>query len=114
MSDEVGGTGQTGSSKEVDTLGTCCACGRATLTVRNVYALPFKAPVPGTGWGCVECGLPMDGAQAVVCDECHDAGKRPVKICYGYPKENVRVWLENWSAGVAHLHDETKKHGEES
>lgn len=52
-------------------LGPCCACGKVNLvTVRNIVALPYKAPQPGAGWGCTICELPLDGAFAVVCDHC--------------------------------------------
>lgn len=51
-------------------FGSCCACGRAVASVRNVVPLPKLAPVAGTGWGCEVCGLPLNGAVAVVCDNC--------------------------------------------
>lgn len=52
----------------------CCACGR-TRTCRNIICTEFCAPEPGTGWGCVVCHLPQDGAVAVVCDDCAAAGE---------------------------------------
>ena len=48
-------------------LGPCCCCG-GTERVRDIVMLSRKAPVPGTGWGCVVCGLPNDGASYVCCD----------------------------------------------
>jgi len=51
-------------------LGACCACGVEDTTVRNLLCLHQLAPVPGTGWGCLQCGQPQDGALAVVCDAC--------------------------------------------
>lgn len=51
-------------------FGPCCACGHPRTTVRNIVMLHKRAPVPGTGWGCCSCGLPMDGAIAVICDPC--------------------------------------------
>lgn len=51
------------------TNGTCCACG-GHADLATFLMLPFRAPVPGTGWGCVVCGLPPDGAIAAICDEC--------------------------------------------
>jgi hypothetical protein len=59
-------------------LGSCCICGKEDETVRNLGMLSFRAPIPGTGWGCVQCGLPMDGAQVVICDECAEKQPRPV------------------------------------
>lgn len=55
-------------------LGPCCACERAGPTVRNVIMLNVRAPQPGTGWGCVSCRRPRDGALTVLCDECFGAG----------------------------------------
>jgi len=51
-------------------LGACCACGQEKDTTHNVLMLDKLAPQPGTGWGCVVCGLPQDGAVAIVCDNC--------------------------------------------
>lgn len=48
----------------------CCGCGEIQTTVRNIAQLNLKAPVPGTGWGCFQCGLPLDGALALMCDDC--------------------------------------------
>ncbi len=50
-------------------LGTCCACQNPDKHVRNIISLPFRTPY-GFGWGCFQCGLPTEGAIAVVCDEC--------------------------------------------
>ena len=55
-------------------LGMCCACRLAGPTVRNIMMIPFRAPVPGKGWGCLVCRLPSDGAVAVVCDACLESG----------------------------------------
>ena len=84
------------SEADVPDLGPCCSCRQSGPQVRNILALPFRAPVPGTGWGCVVCGLPCDGAVAVVCEACLDActGPRssghPQEVCYGYPGEGKR------------------------
>jgi len=56
--------------EKTDSFGTCCACGEKTGDVWNFIALPVRAPEPGTGWGCMICKLPMNGALAVVCDKC--------------------------------------------
>ena len=71
-------------------LGACCSCG-ATEGVRNIMMLGYRAPVPGTGWGCVVCGLPADGAVAVVCDACLAAGAPVKRVCRGYPSAGERV-----------------------
>ena len=64
-------------------LGSCCCCGKVNATVRNVIMLPRRAPVPGTGWGCVLCGLPQDGAVYIACDRCVKNGNPPSWVCHG-------------------------------
>jgi hypothetical protein len=85
-------------------LGPCCRC-RATAGVVNILMLDRRAPVPGTGWGCVVCGLPSDGAIAVLCNAC--LGRRPVEVCHGYPAEGLRIGFEDLEPG-AFEHDLTK------
>lgn len=70
-------------------LGPCCACEKSGPTVRNVIMLDKRAPIAGTGWGCVQCGLAADGAVAVLCDDC--LGSEPKSVCRGSPGENMRV-----------------------
>lgn len=49
-------------------LGPCCACGQRDAT--TLCMLTLRSPTPGKGWGCAQCGLPNDGALAVLCDAC--------------------------------------------
>lgn len=89
-------------------LGPCCICETRT-DVRNLVMLDRPAPVPGTGWGCVVCGLPFDGAIAVVCDGCMDlveTGATPIFICVGYPRDAARALYTD-------LSDETFAHDDE-
>lgn len=72
-------------------LGPCCACGKTGPSVRNIYAYSLLAPEPGKGWGCLVCGLPPDGALAVVCEECHNSNAEVVDVCRGYPGDGDRV-----------------------
>jgi hypothetical protein len=60
----------------------CCWCGKDRIC-RNVVLIQRLAPVPGTGWGCLICGLPNDGAIAVGCDECMAGADldTPVWVC---------------------------------
>jgi hypothetical protein len=51
-----------------------------------------RPPEPaGHGWGCIVCGLPPDGAYAVLCDTCADRYAEDPAIlttaCAGYPVE---------------------------
>jgi hypothetical protein len=89
-------------------LGFCCNCpARATAIVM----LHRRAPVPGTGWGCVVCDLPSDGALAVLCDACGDAFEKsdePLRqVCVGYPKDNRRLPYGDLAPG-AFDHDAAK------
>lgn len=85
-------------------LGSCCACRLFKPDVRHIVCLPFKAPVPGTGWGCVQCGIPMDGATAVLCDDCVQMEEPLQEICYGLPAEMQRVPIAEYADGEAHEH----------
>ena len=84
-------------------FGSCCACGKMDKeTVRNIYFLHKLAPVSGKGWGCLQCGLPSDGAVAVVCDDCHD-GKKEVKFAIvGYPRDGKRIPIEKLEGSFDH------------
>lgn len=79
-------------------LGNCCGCGKTGPAVRNLLSLRQKSPTPGRGWGCLQCGLPPDGAQAVLCDACMfrihagEAVEAVVKeACRGYPRTDGRL-----------------------
>jgi len=78
-------------------LGSCCCCGD-TRKVRNIVMLPRVAPVPGTGWGCVVCGLPNDGAVFAACDRCVHAEARPREVVFGFASDRARVPIESLSA----------------
>ncbi len=56
-------------------FGPCCICERDDDTVTYLILLDQKAPIPGTGWGCAACGLPPDGAMAVICEACTKANQ---------------------------------------
>jgi hypothetical protein len=76
-------------SDDID-LGKCCAC-QGTENVRNLIMHNKPAPVPGTGWGCVECHLPMDGAMSVVCDRCLESNAEITQVCMGWVKGKMRA-----------------------
>src|SRR3990167_6155840 len=74
-------------------LGDCCSCGKQDSTVRNILCLNIAAPIPGTGWGCVLCGLKPDGAIAALCDGCLEH-ERPIRyIVSGYARKHKRQLL---------------------
>lgn len=74
---------------DVPDLGPCCACS-TTFNVRNIMCMPFKSPEPGYGWGCMECGLPPDGAVAFICDNCLDEEIEIQYIAVGPTAEHRR------------------------
>jgi hypothetical protein len=96
------------TESEWPALGSCCVCG-GERHVRNVIMLGSKAPVAGRGWGCLQCGLPADGAMAVVCDGCMGDDAPDVVVgrlrwaCRGYPAEDGRVPVGELTG--SHEHD---------
>lgn len=68
-------------------LGTCCVCQKEGADVRNVLCLGQKGPVEGKGWGCFVCGLPPNGAMAVLCDHCLETEAEIRFVCTGWPFE---------------------------
>jgi len=82
------------------TLGKCCVCEKEDETVRNIMMMHRRAPGPGGhGWGCCVCGLPPDGAIAVLCDDCLEQKFDPRFVCEGYAYQNKRVPIENCPKG---------------
>jgi hypothetical protein len=93
---------------DVVSLGPCCIC-EGTEHVNHVLLLGRRGPMPGRGWGCIECGLDLDGAIAVICEAC-TAGRDPDDVvaavrfvCRGYPHTDGRV-------PIAELSDEVFEH----
>jgi hypothetical protein len=83
-------------------LGACCSCRRDDVDVFTILMLPKLAPIAGRGWGCVVCGLPADGALAVVCERCADTGVELVDACRGYPGEDGRVPIDTLEGEFEH------------
>ena len=81
-------------------LGPCCACSKEDVrSVRNIVCLDRLAPVPGTGWGCFVCGLPMNGASAAICDECM-RDEREIKFAIkGLAADKQRVPIDELAPG---------------
>jgi hypothetical protein len=95
-------------------FGPCCACGQSGPAVRNILMLPQKAPIAGHGWGCVQCGLPSDGAVAIVCDDClQDDALPPLQwACCGFPATDGRVPITELIGHHEHnldLHPEVRR-----
>jgi hypothetical protein len=92
--------------EDVEDLGPCCACSGSGA--RNLMMLPWKAPMPGRGWGCVVCGLALDGALAVLCDPCVEIDAEILYACAGYPASDGRIPIGALEREGRHEHDETK------
>ena len=93
-----------------ESLGPCCIC-ETTEGVRNILMLNKKCLVCGHGWGCVVCGLPSDGASAVLCDKClilyHNEPKGALKFaCRGYPAIEGLISIDQLQG--YHEHDYSK------
>jgi len=70
--------------------------------VRNVILLTKLAPISGRGWGCIVCGLPPNGAVAVVCDACLEANAPLRFACRGRPGSDGRVPIEELAGDFDH------------
>lgn len=98
---------------DLPNLGPCCNCGD-TEGVRNMVMLDRRCAVPGHGWGCVVCGLPADGASAVLCDACFDAYTDNPDVlamaCRGFPAIDGRIPIaelpEGWFGHDRAFHPE--------
>lgn len=91
-------------AEETPNLGRCCIC-EEYRDVLNIVCLGRKAPLPDTGWGCVVCGLPADGAIAVVCNYCMREREIPKDIplvCCGYPGNDVRAPITDCTEPFQH------------
>jgi hypothetical protein len=93
-------------------LGACCMC-ETTDSGENIVMLDHAGLVPGHGWGCVVCGLPANGAVAVLCEPCLSRfqGGEPLRFfCRGYPSTDGRAPMADLPRATF-AHDKSK-HGE--
>lgn len=96
-------------------LGPCCCCGKDGADMRNIVSLPYTVPESiGAGWGCMVCGLPLDGACYVACDACIEASTPPVEIVFGKIADKRRMSLPPKSIRRPFEHDVTKHHAYET
>ncbi|MDQ3565732.1 MAG: hypothetical protein M3436_17010 [Pseudomonadota bacterium] len=96
------------SEDEPEDLGPCCIC-EGTAGVVNIIMIEVKGQVAGHGWGCFVCGLPSDGASAVLCEPCTLAWQngKPLRFaCRGYPASDGRVPIDELVE--RHAHDMAK------
>jgi hypothetical protein len=99
---------------DVHIPGPCCACMRedspARGPLRNLVTLAVRTPVDGTGWGCLVCSLPSNGAVAACCDDCIAGGAPILHACRGYPTSGERVPVADLFEG---WHHDLRRHEEE-
>ena len=83
----------------------CCGCNEIKTTCRNIAMLNVKAPVPGTGWACVVCHLPPDGAIALMCDDCNEDPNAEVRwVIAGDMESEARVPIDELEQPHRHDH----------
>lgn len=83
-------------------LGPCCVCEVEGPQVRNIIMLDLESPTPGKGWGCFACGVPRNGAIAVICDDCLTQRRELRFACRGYPGIDGRVPIEELQTEFHH------------
>ena len=94
-------------------LGKCCSCEKEGPDVCNIMSLGYKAPEPNKGWGCFQCGLSMNGAIAVCCDDCTEDGVRLLRfVVVGYPAENRRMPFADFISTAEKFEHDMSKHPE--
>ena len=98
-------------------LGACCVCFKVGPTVRNLFSIYNECAVVGHGWGCLGCGLPPNGAIAVLCDDCigpldekgrPTLAKIPIFACRGWPGTDGREPIEMTYARPEFKHDDSR------
>jgi hypothetical protein len=99
-------------TEEYQNFAPCCACETKEGDIKNIVMLNQKLPGGGKGWGCLQCGLPLEGAIAALCNPCIDLG-RPIKFAVVSLDSEERIPVEQ--LGGVHEHDMTKhQHDEEA
>jgi hypothetical protein len=93
-------TASNSDARFIDSLGTCCSC--KGPGARVIVGIEKKAPRPGNGtWRC-KYGCWENGAIAVLCQPCADAGK-PIRLaCVGEPAFGDRIDVKKLKGRVKH------------
>ena len=85
-------------------LGTCCVC-EGEMEICNILQLGYKVESE-TGWGCLQCGLAMEGAVALVCDTCFIAYGNEIEDQIKYlVSDKERIPVPPVENRVTHKHD---------
>lgn len=93
--------------------GPCCGCGRPlrhplTVVLLEVKTKPVETPdgLRRFGWGCETCGLPPEGAFAVLCASCAAVGVEPTHAVLGDPEDKQRMPIRELLDQGPHEHDQ--------
>ena len=94
-----------------DNYGMCCVC-EAPNADPNFFQMDYKVPeTVETKWGCLKCGLPIEGAIAVVCDGClrkHGPDAIDDHIKFLMDGRDRRIPVPPPEERIPHDHDYTK------
>lgn len=92
--------------EEVNEFGTCCVCEMGDMEDCGLVQLGYKMESE-SGWGCLQCGLPMEGAIAVVCSDCYDKYGEKIEdqIKYLIDGKKGRIPVPPVENRVPHEHD---------
>lgn len=88
-----------------DEYGTCCVC-ESEMETCGIIQLGYKVESE-SGWGCYQCGLPMEGAIAIVCGDCVDKHAETIEdqIKYLMDGKKGRFPVPPVEKRVTHEHD---------
>jgi len=89
----------------INEYGTCCVC-QSDMEMYNIIQLDYKVESE-SGWGCFKCGLPMQGAVAVVCDGCLDEHGNDIEDQIRFLMDGVkgRIPVPPVADRIPHEHD---------
>lgn len=88
-----------------DEYGTCCVC-ESEMQTCGIIQLGYKIKSE-SGWGCLQCGLAMEGAIAIVCGACIDKyeGNVEDQIKYLMNGKKGRLPVPPAEERIPHEHD---------
>ncbi|MYB02024.1 MAG: hypothetical protein F4118_00340 [Acidimicrobiaceae bacterium] len=87
----------------IDDYGTCCVC-ESEMDECILIQLDYKIESE-SGWGCLVCDLPMDGAMAVVCFDCFDDDDLEDKIKFLMNGRRGRIPVPPPESRIKHEHN---------
>lgn len=88
-------------------LGLCCCCDQRTARV--LAGVNRQGVLRGEGWGCMQCQLPANGLQVVLCLACLQESRPVLYGCCGFPAREDRWEIGDFEIEFEHrleLHPE--------